>query len=260
MVSPEFGMKIMRGVLELAGTFISSQFGPDTTALMEKNLDKYYTQAMAAAKKKQRELSDEPISREKIRETIERAIPSKTMEKIKIKTDFTKEKIEEGVACLSCGKQHLSTVSAMLNEAYRMVKSRNMSDYEIQRRIGIASDEIAAAERGDLHADQLEKLPPHERRIAEELLKELRELRHNIDAMINAEDLGRVAAKASKIRTKAFKQIFELATADGTISKLCEGLDGKEKQKCMATIGTVLSKEHEQEKESEQREETDENE
>jgi len=245
----------MRGILELAGTFISSQFSPDTTARMEENLDKYYTKAIAAAKKKQKEVLNSTPSHEEIRKVVERAVPGKTIRMTSVQTDFTKEKIEGGVACLSCSKHHVSTVSAMLNEAYRMVKNRSMNDFEIQRRIGIATDEIDAAERGDLHADQLEKLPPRERRVAEDLLKELRDLRHDMDAMISAEDLGRVAAKAAKMRTKVFRQIFELATSDGTINKLCEGLTGNEKKKCMNTIGDVLNKEQELVSESEEKDE-----
>ena len=151
----------------------------------------------------------------------------------------------KGTACLPCSRDHLSTVSASLNEAVRFARKEGINHPEVLRRIGIALDELNIMERIDLAPENLTKLSEEERKIAKWALIEARELRHMITDIESVEDLEKVAAKASEVRTKFLEQLWSLTKKlkpEEVIKKICTGLKGEEKEKCERAIKELLEK------------------
>lgn len=221
----EFRYYILNQVFNIAGMFVSNQLTRPNYEEQEKLTSQYYGELKEFARAEGLKGKPELNSGETASTYVVVKDPRKT---------------ERGTACLPCSKHHFSTASAMLNEAIRFAREKDMSHEEIQRRIGIATDELNAAERGDLHADQLEKLPPIEKEVAEDALKKLRELRHDMDHIMTKKDLEEVAAKAANIRTELMRKIWEITTKDGTIEKLCKGLKDDELERCTAAINVAL--------------------
>ena len=141
----------------------------------------------------------------------------------------------------NCSSDHFSTTSGMLNEALRF-KKEGMGSWEIQRRMGIALDELNAMERGDLHADQIARLTGKEKQLADEAKDDSRDLRHKINVIHSLEDLENVAAEAAIVRTKFMRGIWKIATLDGSAERLCKGLEDEAKERCISVIHTVLEK------------------
>jgi len=161
-------------------------------------------------------------------------------------------KQERGTACLTCSRDHLSTVSAALNEAIRFARKEGIDHKEVVRRIGIALDELNIMERIDLAADEIIKLPQAEREIANWVLKEARELRHDIAEIQSLEDLEKVAAKAATLRTKYLEKLWELTKKSGPeeiIERVCGNLSGEEREKCEQSIREFLKEDHKKVKE-----------
>lgn len=230
-------MKLITSVFELASGFVSTHYTSDSTPKEKEILDKYYNKMTKIAKEAEK-------YRRTTQPKIQEKQPVETPPEKQVTTppsiDMTMERIESGVACLACSRDHFSTASAMLNEALRFAREKGVSDWEVQRRLGIALDELNAMERGDLHATQIQNLQGKEKEIANNALNNSRDLRHRITAIKDAQDLESTAAKASNIRTKFMKDIFDISSKDGTIDVLCKNLDGAEKQKCIETINKVL--------------------
>lgn len=258
MVFDDFKVRILNGLFQLAGTFVSQTFTPDTLGKEEELMTHYYDKAYDISKRRvqrnemtpeQRNQEDEQLAKDLLVGTMDQRMTLASQPQIPLQQQapsFTKDlsakRIEEGVACLQCSRDHLSTASAMLNEAIRFTKNRPMYDEEIQWRIGVALDEVNAMERGDLHNDNVQNLQGKEREIAEEALGNLRDLRHKITAIQSSDDLKQTASYASKVKTNFMRKIFMLSQADGTIDKLCVGMDGEEKQKCIGRVNEILDK------------------
>jgi len=56
----------------------------------------------------------------------------------------------------------------------------------------------------------------------------------------STDGLERASAKASELRTEFMRNLWDIATIDGSVSKLCERFDGEEKARCMNVIDEVL--------------------
>jgi len=233
-------MKLIYGAIDLASTFFSTQASDGTNEKHSANFKKYSSKLEKIIEKRDKEQKTQtPVQVENTTTGVVTE-PQMPMENTVVK-DMTKEKIEGGVACLACSSDHFSTASGMLNEALRF-KNDGMGGWEIQRRLGIALDELNSMERGDLHADQIAMLSGREKEIADNALNNSRDLRHKINAIHSIKDLEDVSAKAANLRTKFMKDIFSLSVTDGTIEKLCVNLDGEERERCMKDINFVMDK------------------
>lgn len=225
MAYDEFKYRVIMGILELAGEGISNYLLNPTYDEEQKLRSQYYAQARKIVKEKNNEKT------EKV-ETIQVSESEK---------DLTTDKIEKGSACLPCSRDHLSTISAVLNEALRFSRKTGTQDYEVRRRLGIALDEANSLERIDLAADQLVGLKDQEKALAEWGLNKSRELRHKITQVQTHNDLEKVAADASEIRTEYMKRLWTTVSVDGSIDDICKGLKEDEYQRCISTINNVLS-------------------
>ena len=115
----------------------------------------------------------------------------------------------KGTACLACTADHLSTLTASLNEAMRFARDGGIDQDEVQRRLLLATDELNICERIDLAPDATAALGPKEREVAKWVLPQLRKLRHSLKEVNSPEDLEQVAAVALETRqayTARYKQ------------------------------------------------------
>jgi len=147
-----------------------------------------------------------------------------------------------GVCVHNCSRDHFSTTSAALNEALRFARKEGVGHIEVQRRLGMALDELNICERIDLAAETIERLNGREKEVAIEAVNNSRELRHDITAIRTPDDLQKVSAQASSVRTKFMKGLWDVATLDGSVEKLCRGLSGEEYDNCVGKISTVLNR------------------
>jgi len=187
---------------------------------------------------------------EKMIEDTYRKLPVKGEEKIKEEKpkEVTKkvegaEEIFKGTACLACSKNHISTVSAALNEAVRFARSEPIDHPEIVRRIGIALDELNIMERIDLAPDKIVNLSGEDKEIADWLLSKSRELRHMIDAIKTKEDLEKAAAFAAKVRDELLEKLFNISALrerkEELKEQVCGDLPEEEKKKCIEAIESL---------------------
>lgn len=135
------------------------------------------------------------------------------------------ETARTGTACLSCVRDHLSTVASALSEAVRFAREGGVRDAEALRRISLAEDELNIAERIDLAPEVTAKLKGEDRVIAQWVLPKARELRHNIGAIRDVEDLEKVAAQAAGAKTEFIEKLMgcleceALSTLHGWLEK-----------------------------------------
>lgn len=221
----ELKYRALTGLFEMAGSFISSQFTKPDFEEQEKNITEYYDSVKVIARKEESEQAKQR----------KRAIPE-----IEPTSELETEKVEGGTACLPCSRDHFSTVAGALSEAIRFGRKEGVTHREVQRRLGIALDELNICERVDLSPEQLVQLKGKEKELADWGLNKSRELRHKITAIQTPDDLEKVAAEASKIRTEFMRNLWSIATVDGSIDKLCKGLNEKEKERCITTINAIL--------------------
>jgi len=148
--------------------------------------------------------------------------------------------IANGIITHNCSRDHFSTVSGALNEAIRFSRDEGVSHPEVMRRIGTSLDELNSLERWDLSSENIERLKGTEKKLAEWGLKKSRDLRHMITSVKNHEDLEHVSAEASRIRTDFMTNLWNLATDNGSLEKLCSKKKGAEREKCLKAINEVL--------------------
>ena len=233
----EYKYQILRELISLAGGFVSSQITKPSYDDQEKLLSEYYAEARDIAKR-------EDIKKEKTqRRIMEESSESRQEEdggEEEPARDLTSERIEKGVACLPCSSDHFSTVSGALSEALRFARKGGIDQPEVHRRFGLARDELNIMERIDLSPEQLVQLHGRDKQLAEWGLNASRDIRHKITAVQTPEDLERVAADAAKVRTEFMRNLWSIATVDGSIDKLCKGLKDEERERCINTINLVL--------------------
>lgn len=231
----DFKMKVIGSIFNLVGTVITTQM--HSTTQYEKTVEDYYGKVSKIVKEYEEEEKKKPkAEQKKVEHKPEQKQEPYTMEK----QDLTPDKIEKGIACNACSKEHVSTASGALNEALRFARKEGIGTWEVQKRIGIALDELNNLERIDLSAENIVGLDGEEKQVAIDTANKSRDLRHQINAIKTVDDLERVAASASVVRTHVMKAVFSLATQDGTIDKVCKDLSGDEKERCINTIHKVL--------------------
>lgn len=235
MVIESIKLRMLNEAFNLAGMFIAGQLTKPDYAAQEKLLTEHYAEIKDVARKQQAEIKKED-------KQMERHFPV-PLEPVVMPSSLPE--VEKGTACLPCVQHHFSTVSGALNEAIRFGRKEGITHPEVIRRLGIALDELNIGERIDLASDEIVQLKGREKELAEWGLNASRDLRHEITAIRSPDDLEQVAAHASNIRKKYMRSFWDIASADGTIEKLCKGLKEEEKERCIATINSVLKEKKE---------------
>lgn len=105
-----------------------------------------------------------------------------------------------GIGCVQCSRDHISTVTAVLNEAMRFAREGGIEHPEVQRRIELAIDELNVMERIDAAPDALLKLPPKEKAIMDEFLPKARRIRQRLGEVKSVAELEQIAADSHAIR------------------------------------------------------------
>jgi len=114
-------------------------------------------------------------------------------------------------ACVPCALGHFSTSTGLLNEAVRF-KDEGIISNEILDRVAKVLEEQNTLERKDLTPENIQSLPPWEREIAEEALRQSRQLRHSLESFSSIGQLEKAAVDTSSfyrgLNRKWFKQRF----------------------------------------------------
>jgi len=228
-----FKIKLLNEAFNLAGMVIAGQLTKPNYEATEKLLTEHYSEARDIARIEEKQKTKEKRYGE---------VPQDVQFQVYPEVDLTPKKISGGTACLPCSRDHFTTASAVLKEAVRFAKrpEHGIRSDEVMTRIGVALEELNAMERMDLSPDKTRGLVGREKELANWGLNTSAELRHKITAIRSADDLENVAAEASKIKVEFMKNVWDLATTDGTIEKLCKGLKDEEKTRCVNTVNSVL--------------------
>jgi len=235
MINMESQIKasIVMKAMDILGNIIQTHLVRPDYSKVRQLQEEYYSklQELAKKKKEMREEKHEEIKEEH-------------------KERYREREKAKGTFCLSCSKDHFSTVSAALNEAIRFARSEGIKHDEVIRRIGIAIDELNIMERIDLATDSITKLSEREKELAEWALQKSRELRHAIDDIKTFEDLEKVAAMAAEVRTEYLKKLFNLeeVNVEEIIDKVCGELKEEEREKCREAIRSFFKTELKEEK------------
>jgi len=131
------------------------------------------------------------------------------------------ERIKQGTACIPCTNSHLHACVGLLNEASRFAKKDGISN-EVIKRVDGCLGEIVAAERIDLTPENVDGLPPGEKEIANYAAMELREIRHSLEAVPNAAELDKIAARTARLQHHVSQRWF---------GEKLKGMDKEEKLK-----------------------------
>ena len=134
------------------------------------------------------------------------------------------EEIASATACLSCTRDHFSTISGALSEGLRFARSEGMTSKDVQGRIGLALDEHNMMERIDLAPQALAGLKGKERELAEWSLTNSRELRHAIGEIRTVDDMEKAAAQAARLREEFMSKYGELRQSYAEECEGCEAL------------------------------------
>jgi hypothetical protein len=229
-----FKIRMLNEAFNLAGMVIAGRLTQPDYKSREKAIARNYNKLQKVVAKAERERAMErPVEPSA-------GITSEVNPVVMTRTDFTAEKVQGGTACLPCSRDHLSTVSGALNEAIRFARREGIYHKEVADRVGMALDELNMLERIDLSSANIESLPPDEKRLANWGLEKSRELRHEITAVKNPDDLEHVASHAHSVRSEYMRKLWDLASVDGTIDTLCRDLTGKDLERCKRTVNESL--------------------
>lgn len=136
------------------------------------------------------------------------------------------EEIASATVCLSCCRDHFSTISGALSEGLRFARADGIASKEVQGRIGLALDEHNIMERVDLAPQAIAPLTGKEKELAVWSLKNSRELRHAIGEAKTVDDLEQAAAQAAKLREEFMTLYSEARQSYAEECVECEALTG----------------------------------
>ena len=111
--------------------------------------------------------------------------------------------------CIPCSLGHMGTCSGLLNEAMRFGRNEGVGSPEVIDRVNMCMDEISSLERVDLRPQMLAELPDWEKKMANSVLSESRNIRHRLEALESVEQLETLAAETQKIRQDIGRQWFK---------------------------------------------------
>ena len=126
----------------------------------------------------------------------------------------TKPRSNEGVACIPCTEDHLSTVSSDLNEATRLARDKGVNDPEVLDRLIHARDELNAWERWDASPDKLFFLAGEERNLMEATIPQMRKIRRALDSIRDVSSLEALTANSTQLRQWFAHQRAKLKECD----------------------------------------------
>lgn len=115
-----------------------------------------------------------------------------------------------GEACLPCSKNHVAAIAGVLSESMRFAREGGLKDPSVKERIGIATEELAAMERVDLHPAKVKQLSGTEKEVANWVLEKARSLRHTIDRMKTPGDLEKAIEEASSFNSEMSSKFVDL--------------------------------------------------
>jgi len=144
----------------------------------------------------------EPPEKEKTRDyPTQEASPSDATRE----TIATSSQKDKGAACIPCTLSHTSACVGLLNEAVRFARD-DIANPEVLKRVDNCLSEIAAAERGDLIPENIQSLPPEQKKIAEDATIALRDIRHDLEWWKTKDDLENITAKISSLQHEMSKK------------------------------------------------------
>lgn len=135
------------------------------------------------------------------------------------------EEIASATVCLSCCRDHFSTISGALSEALRFARSDGMTSKDVQGRIGLALDEMNMMERIDLAPTAIAPLKGKEKELAEWALQNSRELRHTVGEIATVDDLEKAAAQAARLRQEFMTKYGDARQSYAAECQECEALE-----------------------------------
>lgn len=141
--------------------------------------------------------------------------------------------ISKGTACIPCGLSHVAACAGELNEAVRFARD-DMANPEIVTRVNHCLSEITACERIDLAPENIVSLSPKEKVIADNLGKEIREIRHGLEWYASKEDLEQLAARTADLQHTTGQQWVEVRLAN---------LSPAERDKIKAKVQEIMDRE-----------------
>jgi hypothetical protein len=148
--------------------------------------------------------------------------------------------VSEGVACIPCSQDHLSTCSGLLAEALRFARNDGVESPEVISRIGLCGDELNALERVDLRPELTSQLPDWERKIANGVLTGSRDLRHDMAEVLTVDALENVAGRAQALRRDIGAQWLK-----GRIANMSPSEKVKVREKAQEMLDKELNNERE---------------
>lgn len=102
--------------------------------------------------------------------------------------------------CVECGRAHLAAVEASLRRAAEIAGQRGFGDPEVQSRLAMAEEELAALFDYDWTAERIARTPPADRAVLEAFVPRARRLYERLRSVADAEALATVAAEAVAVR------------------------------------------------------------
>ena len=135
------------------------------------------------------------------------------------------EEIASATVCLSCCRDHWSTISGALSEGLRFARSDGIKNREVQGRIGLALDEHNMMERIDLAPQAIAPLKSKEKELAEWSLQNSRELRHTVGEITTVDDMEKAAAQAARLREEFMTKYGEVRQSYQEECETCPALE-----------------------------------
>lgn len=227
--------KLVQGLFQMAGSFVMEQLRDEDVDKKERDLlDRYYKSASAIAEKTKNRPQEHPAP--------ERAHRPTMAEAPKVSVRDT-----ENTACVSCSRNHVAAAAGLLAEGKRFL-DQGLSSPEVLDRINLATQEITTMERGDLHPDNIERLPEDEKEIAVWIAKEARTVRHTLDKIKTKDDyvhaIGELSDLSREITKRYYTMMEDIAPEKeyDAMKKICAGKPESEREECMKTMTQILNK------------------
>lgn len=184
---------------------------------LEKELDQLYLKSPNSS-------TDEAVALETVTPTEKRDKVSHNPASTPVLEEAPKvihEQNDIATACIPCTLGHVSVSAGLLNEAVRF-KDDGITSNEILDRIAKILSEMNALERVDLTPEKILKSPKWVRDLAEEALRQSRQLRHKLEAITTIGELEEAAADTEAYYRTLNREYFKRRLAN---------MSGEEKKK-----------------------------
>lgn len=103
--------------------------------------------------------------------------------------------------CIPCSMGHVGTCSGLLNEAVRFARKDGVANAEVVDRVNMCLDELNSMERVDMRPELISQLKDWEKDLAQNVLVESRNMRHDLENLANTGDVDALEALAAKTDT-----------------------------------------------------------